>query len=120
MPDVSLVPPAFALTLRRGTDTRLRAVVIEDGLPVDLTGDVLTMTVKDAPGGTQILTRDLTLEPQTGVTLGQATIMLAATELVSTPPSPITPVNWVFEIRRLHTALVTVPIAGTIALAPSI
>jgi len=120
MPDVSLVPPAFALTLLRGTDNRLRATVLEDGLPENLTGDSLTMTVKDAPGGTQVLSRAMILEPQTGVTLGQATITLTAAELVSTPPSPVTPVNWVFEIRRVHAALTTVPIAGTIALAPSI
>jgi hypothetical protein len=116
---VNITPTVINVRVRRGTTNVLRATIYENSVPADLTGDTVTMLVKDRPGGTVRLNITGVLEPQSGATLGQLLLTLPAAQLQD-GDNLIDPIEWVYELRRLHGGQPSVPIEGLLLLSASI
>lgn len=121
MPDV--IPTRVKLRLIREKDHKLRITIYENGAPADLTGDTVQLIAKDEPGGTVKFTGSCTLEPQTGTTLGQCTVIVTKVNLRADGypnVSPVLPVTWVYQVVRTHAGLETAPLEGDLELGPTI
>jgi hypothetical protein len=118
-----ITPTRIDLKVTRRTSPRIRVTIYEGNNPADLTGDTLTFVAKTKAGGTVKLNETMTLEPQSGTTKGQATVVLPEAKLRAdgTPNDSLTdPVEWPYQVRRIHAGLPSVPIDGTLTLAETI
>jgi hypothetical protein len=116
MPEVAIVPAQHDLRVKRSTDNTFRVTVKLNGSPVDLTGDTLTVEVKDERGGVvKIASKALTLEPQSGATLGQALMTFTKAEL-TVAGSTVDEITWFYEVTRVHLTKESVPVDGKLLL----
>ncbi len=118
-----IIPTIINLVVTRHTDSRIRVTLYQAGVPTSLQGDTVTFLAKNRPGGAVKIDIDLDLDVQDGDTLGQAMFTLPRALLVGAGhpnDDPTDDVVWVYEVRRSHLGLISVPIAGTLTLADTI
>ncbi len=97
---IKVVPTVRDLVVVWGTDVTFEATIEIDTAAIDITTDILEMTVSHKIGGTVKITKNNAVGQHSDPTNGKTKFIFTASDLAPSGEASDNDVHWVYAIRR--------------------